>query len=207
MAEAVQSDMREQIIGTALRMIEEGGVSSLSMRSLAARMGVAPNTIYWHVGRRDDVVKAAIERLASTLTSAPVTGSTSHERVFAVLRNVRAMSVEHRNIATAARELGMTARLQMPWQKALARELHAAGLRGNALAEVMRGLLYTTGGFVVISTRQRLGTLGSEHEWSLIDQQIVDPEAQKALTTPVDLDTNFRDTLLALIGALVPLTS
>lgn len=202
------TDMRDRIAEAALRMIEEGGVAALSMRTLAAEVGVAPNTIYWHLGSREEVVRAAIDRLAGTLTRGRVRGADSHERVFSILRNVRAMSVDHRNIAAAALELGMTARLQMPWQRALARELHAAGLRGPRLADVMRGLLYTTGGFVVIASHQRTGRLGSEHEWSLVDDADdtgIDHDAMHALTTPVDLDAHFRDTLMALIRAVVPL--
>lgn len=204
MAGTTKTDMRERITEAALRMIEEGGVEALSMRTLAAQVGVTPTTIYWHVGSREHVLRAAIDRLASTLTRVRVRGADTHERVLSILHNVRAVSVDHPNAAVAARDLGMTARLQMPWQKALARELHASGLRGQALANVMRSLLYTTGGFVVVASQQRIGALGSEQEWALVDDDIVDPEARLALTRPVDLDAHFHDTLMALIRALVP---
>lgn len=205
MAGTTKTDMRERITDTALRMIEDGGVDSLSMRTLAAQVGVTPTTIYWHVGSREEVVRAAIDRLAGTLTQVRVRGADSHQRVLSILHNVRAVSVDHRNVALAALALGMTARLQMPWQKALARELFAAGLRGRQLADVMRGLLYTTGGFVVVGSQQRLGALGSEQEWATVTEEIVDTEAQLALARPVDLDAHFRETLLALVRAVVPL--
>ena len=43
---------RERVVNTARALIEGGGVDAVSMRKLAAEMGVAPTAVYWHVGSR-----------------------------------------------------------------------------------------------------------------------------------------------------------
>ena len=43
---------RELIVDTAIELVEARGLSSLSMRSLAERLGVAPGTLYTYVANR-----------------------------------------------------------------------------------------------------------------------------------------------------------
>src|SRR5687768_14777402 len=49
---------RDEIIATALTIVDEGGLSALTMRELSERLGVYPNTVYWHLGSRSSLVGA-----------------------------------------------------------------------------------------------------------------------------------------------------
>ena len=51
---------RDDVIDAALALVESGGGDALTMRKLAAELGVATTTIYWHVGNRDDLVLAVV---------------------------------------------------------------------------------------------------------------------------------------------------
>ena len=206
MSQMAKVDMRERIIEAALSTIESDGQEALSMRSLGSLVGVTATTVYWHVGSREDVVRAAVSRFAERIGATRVTGRNSHERVLSILRQVRSLSVDNLNIARAALDLGMQAKLQMPSQTALAHELTASGLRGQHLADVMRGLLYAAGGFVVVTTRQRMGAIGSEYEWSHIHDVSIDDEALTALSRPVEPDRHFEEMMMAFIRAVVPFT-
>ena len=43
---------REQVVATAIEEIAEGGYEQLTIRSLAARLGVAPMSLYRHIPRQ-----------------------------------------------------------------------------------------------------------------------------------------------------------
>lgn len=54
---------REQIVGAAVALIDEEGLDALSMRRLAARVGVAPMSLYWHVERKDDLIELVADAI------------------------------------------------------------------------------------------------------------------------------------------------
>lgn len=47
---------REQIIRTAIELLDEEGLEGLNMRSLGKRLGTAATAVYWHVKNKDDLV-------------------------------------------------------------------------------------------------------------------------------------------------------
>ena len=48
----------DEVVATALALVEAGGPEALTMRKLAAELGVGTNTIYWHVGSREELIAA-----------------------------------------------------------------------------------------------------------------------------------------------------
>ena len=54
---------REDIIRAALRTVRAGGYEQLSVRSLAAELGVAPMSLYRHVRDKDDLLDEVVDRL------------------------------------------------------------------------------------------------------------------------------------------------
>ena len=40
---------REQIVAVALELLDEAGLDGLTLRQLAARLGIRAPTLYWHV--------------------------------------------------------------------------------------------------------------------------------------------------------------
>ena len=48
---------RAQIVRAAIALVDEDGLDALSMRKLAARMGVGVMSLYWHVERKDDLLE------------------------------------------------------------------------------------------------------------------------------------------------------
>ncbi|MEU2389637.1 TetR/AcrR family transcriptional regulator C-terminal domain-containing protein [Streptomyces sp. NPDC007369] len=47
---------KEQIIRTAIELLDEEGLEGLNMRSLGKRLGAAATAVYWHVKNKDDLV-------------------------------------------------------------------------------------------------------------------------------------------------------
>jgi TetR/AcrR family transcriptional regulator, tetracycline repressor protein len=54
---------REDIVDTAVRIVEAGGYQEMSIRSLAADLGVAPMSLYRHIRDKDDLLDEVVDRL------------------------------------------------------------------------------------------------------------------------------------------------
>lgn len=55
---------RETLVRTALRLIDEGGLESLTLRKLASELGVQAPALYWHVKNKRELLDLVAERLA-----------------------------------------------------------------------------------------------------------------------------------------------
>lgn len=54
---------QEAILSTALALLDEGGGAGLSLRALAARLGVTPMSLYHHVGDHAGLLRALSDRV------------------------------------------------------------------------------------------------------------------------------------------------
>ncbi|MFF0543468.1 TetR/AcrR family transcriptional regulator [Nocardia thailandica] len=63
----------EQVVDIALDLLDTGGPGALSIRAVAARLGVNPNAVYTYVASRADLERAVIERVLATVPLAPLT--------------------------------------------------------------------------------------------------------------------------------------
>ena len=192
----------EQVVDAAVAVVERDGADQLSMRKLAAELGVSANTIYWHVGGREQVLDAVIARVREGYAKVRVQGATPRERVCWVARRIWRDSLDNHQVARLAHARGRTASMNLPLQLALARELSAAGLTGRDAAEAMRGILYAIAGLLLVAFRPVDEV--RDDPWAEVADDAVDPGMLAALARPADLDALFERTLAALVGAWVP---
>jgi TetR/AcrR family transcriptional regulator, tetracycline repressor protein len=54
---------RQQVIGEALRLVDDGGLDALSLRTLAGRLGVQAPTLYWHIGSKAELLDALADAI------------------------------------------------------------------------------------------------------------------------------------------------
>ncbi|HWD83678.1 MAG TPA: TetR/AcrR family transcriptional regulator C-terminal domain-containing protein [Kribbella sp.] len=54
---------REQIVAAAMELLDTEGVTGLSMRKLAAKLGAGATSLYWHVPTKDDLVDLLIDEV------------------------------------------------------------------------------------------------------------------------------------------------
>ena len=54
---------REDVVEAAVNAVSSGGYQDMSIRSLAADLGVAPMTLYRHVDDKDDLLDEVVDRL------------------------------------------------------------------------------------------------------------------------------------------------
>ena len=54
---------REQIVKTAIDLLDADGLEGLNMRALGTRLGSAATAVYWHVGSKDDLITLAADQV------------------------------------------------------------------------------------------------------------------------------------------------
>lgn len=58
---------RAQIVAEALRLLDTEGSEALSMRKLAAALGVGATSLYWHVANRDELIELVVNEVYGEL--------------------------------------------------------------------------------------------------------------------------------------------
>jgi TetR/AcrR family transcriptional regulator, tetracycline repressor protein len=201
---ARDSITQEIVVETAIRLVEENDLDALTMRRLAAELGTAVTSIYWHVGNRDALVDLMVDKLLADMRDVTVGGRTPRARITSLCRQWRQRLWDHPHLIALAHERNKTLAMFQPMQAALARELHAIGLRGKAAAVAIRGLqLHVVSSVVIERTAQRGPTTVATDPaaWPALTD---DPELVAALTVPVDYQWAFEITLDALLDRFVP---
>ena len=76
---------RDDILTTALTLLDEGGGQGLTMRALAARLGVTPMSLYRHVGDQVGLLRALSELVYAEVLEGPRGLSDSPAEIQALL--------------------------------------------------------------------------------------------------------------------------
>ncbi len=200
---------RHEVIDAALAIVTAEGGAALTMRRLAADLGVTTTTIYWHVGNREQLVVAIVERFAEEQSAIPVIGRTPRRRVLHAAMNLWRSARGHRNLTALASAAGATTLLELPLEAALAAELGAAGVHGERARDVVQAVLACIAGFLISEWRpaeQRPEALRPSELWSRVDDPRIDPSTLRALATAADHERLVESTLRAIIDAAVPET-
>ncbi|TDC87111.1 TetR family transcriptional regulator [Nonomuraea deserti] len=86
---------RDQIIDAAVTVLDSEGHRGLSMRRIAAGLGVTAGSLYWYVRTKDDLLELALDRVLGEVCAAP--DEPDWRRALATLaRHNRAMLLRHR---------------------------------------------------------------------------------------------------------------
>src|SRR4051794_34277172 len=178
---------RDEVVETALRIVEENDVSALTMRRLAAELGVAVTSIYWHVGNRDALLDLLVERLLADMGGVRPSGRTPRARISSLLRQWRQRLWERPHLIAVAHERGLTGAMFQPVQAALAQELAAVGLHGEAAALAVRALQVQVTASVVLQRAAARGPATTPTDPSAW-RDSSDPELVAALAEPLDYD-------------------
>ena len=200
---------RDDVIDRALTLVEEHGAQALTMRKLAADLGVTTTTIYWHVGNRDELVLALIQRQAARQATSEVRGDTPGERVASAARNIWRNALAHRNVTALASQVGATTLLELPLEAVLAAELEASGVRGDEARDALRSILACIAGFLVMAWRSNERVppaLRADALWDAVRHPGLSDATRAAMAEPVDVDALFDRALDAVVDAHLPRT-
>ncbi|MFI0236953.1 TetR/AcrR family transcriptional regulator [Streptomyces sp. NPDC016845] len=201
---------RDEVLTTAANLVKQYGPDALTMRKLAAELGTAVTSIYWHVGNRESLLDALVERTVADLGEIRPSGATPHARVVSVARALRRRLRAHPHLVAMVHERGLTERMFLPAQQALVREVHAAGLRGARAAEAVRAVQFLVVGHVLVERNRERSPVQRPGEGDLWGEPgttgaaVGDDQAlARALAAPVDPERLFTTSVSALVKSLL----
>ncbi|MFI5980924.1 TetR/AcrR family transcriptional regulator [Streptomyces sp. NPDC051555] len=196
---------REEVLETAASLVKQHGPAALTMRKLAAELGTAVTSIYWHVGNRESLLDALVERTVRDMGAVRPTGRTPLDRIVSVARTLRRELRGRPHLIAMVHERGLTERMFLPAQQALVHEVHAAGLRGARAADAVRVVQFQIVGFVLIERNRERSPAQSPAEGELWDPAAApdDPALSRALARPADPERLFLLSVRTLVAALL----
>ncbi|HEY3702746.1 MAG TPA: TetR family transcriptional regulator [Acidimicrobiales bacterium] len=196
---------RDQILDTAFEILESDGIERLTVRALAAKLGVAVTAIYWHVGDKEALLDGLVERIIAQLGPVQVRGRAPEERIMSIGRSLRQTLLRQPELVAVVHRQGRTAALFQPARRVLVRELAAAGLDGAEAALAVQAVLNLVIGSVLVDRqvqRQPAQRQTPEELWTTDDVPDA-PALLEHLTHPVDEEKVFDFSLAVLVRTLV----
>jgi TetR/AcrR family tetracycline transcriptional repressor len=89
-------DRRAEIVRVALDLLDENGLDAVSLRAVAARLGVRLNTVSWHIKTKARLRDLMADAIISTIALDALPASWS-DAVRELLRRYRRALLEHRD--------------------------------------------------------------------------------------------------------------
>jgi AcrR family transcriptional regulator len=90
---------RERVVAEALTIIAADGAAALSMRALAARLGVVPGGLYRHIRSKEQLCDLAADSVLAEVDTRPGRASCWTERVRVLALRLRAVLEGHPGVA------------------------------------------------------------------------------------------------------------
>jgi AcrR family transcriptional regulator len=202
----VEEPTEQRLVAAARALLLEDGVVGITMRKVATAAGVTPTSVYWHYGSREALLHRVLTELIAELPQPKVRSRTPRRRMIELATGLRQQVAATQQVQLLALELGRAAELSFPTQVALAREVAAAGLRDEEAAMVVRAILFTVGGFILLTNNFEQRVPGSETTqelWHSLGGGAVDAGLQRAMEQGVDTDALFLFTLERLLDGLL----
>jgi AcrR family transcriptional regulator len=121
---------RQAIVDAAIAVLDESGVSGLSMRGVAQKLGAGVASLYGHVSGREELLELVFDELVGQVPLPTPDPACWREQVTEMLRGLRRVLMSHRDAALAG--LG---RVPTSPQTLAAAEVMVATLRLGGLSD------------------------------------------------------------------------
>ena len=153
---------REEIVATALRLVDQEGLAALSMRRLGRELGVEAMAIYRHVPHKEALLDLTVERMQSEVRLEEPAPDDASELMVAIFAEYRRVLIAHPNmVPLAARRTDTGAMSGLEY-------LVSQGLEPDDAVALYQSLLAFAVGFSMLGT----STAGSE--WAGIPADLAD---------------------------------
>jgi len=210
---------RDQVVETALRLIDAHGFHELSMRGLARELGVYPAAVYWHAGNKAELLALVSERVMQEI-ELPDDGLDWQTWMLELGLRARRVLGDHPRFASYfITNIQISGRMLLLADAAIG-TLARAGFRGSDLVEAYNAIFgaafsWTAGEFAeeaesmsdaAIETEllERLAEAGEEEyahvraHWSIIADRVYGVRWSSGRSKP--MDASFERMLRTLIA-------
>ena len=140
---------RERVVAEALTFISADGAQALSMRAIAARLGVVPGALYRHVRSKEQLLDLVLDRVLAEVDCQADPGAPWAAQVAALAFRLRAVLENHPGIATLLKARDPVSPASLALAEAFLAPLRGAGLPGHQAALAFRLVYDYTVGFAL----------------------------------------------------------
>jgi AcrR family transcriptional regulator len=142
---------RERVVAEALAVIAQQGVQALTMRSLAARLGVVPGALYHHVGNKEQLQDLILDGVLAELDCHVDPSLAWTEQLKLLAHRLREVLEDHPGVAGILKTRDPLGPHSLALAEAFLSPLQAAGFPGHEAGLAFSLLLDYTVGFAVSS--------------------------------------------------------
>lgn len=128
---------RASVTAAAVDLLDEVGLSGLSTRRLADKLGVRSPTLYWHVRNKDELLDLVAESICAGAFSIDESASW-RDQLMSGLRQFRELLLAHRDAAQLLRLRPATGPVRLGHVETTVRILVSAGFSDTDAAAVAR---------------------------------------------------------------------
>jgi AcrR family transcriptional regulator len=160
---------RERVVAEALAVIATDGAAALSMRALAARLGVVPGALYRHVRGKEQLCDLAVDGVLAEIDTRADRALAWPDRVKVLARRLRAVLENHPGIAALLKTRDPLGPHSLAVAEAFLAALQEAGLPARETAQAFSLVYDYTLGFA-LSDRTTVN-----------EQRVQDPETRRQL--------------------------
>ena len=181
---------RERVVGEALAVISADGAQALSMRAIAARLGVVPGALYRHVRSKEQLYDLVLDAVLAEVGHQADPRAPWSGQVAALAHRLRAVLDGHPGIAALLKARDPISPASLALAEAFLEPLHAAGLPARQAVLAFRLIYDYTAGFALADPT------------SPAEQRLADPATRRELHTFLRALPASRFPALAAHGAL-----
>src|SRR5271166_6192842 len=140
---------RERVVAEALAVISTDGAEALSMRALAARLGVVPGALYRHVRSKEQLCDLAVDGVLAEVDTQTSPALGWAERVKVLARRLRAALEDHPGIAALLKTRDPLGPHSLALAEGFLMPLQEAGLAARETAQAFSLVYDYTLGFAL----------------------------------------------------------
>jgi AcrR family transcriptional regulator len=144
---------RERVVAEALAAIAEDGAKALTMRTLAARLGVVPGTLYRHVRNKEQLQDLVLDGVLAEVDGDVDAALPWTERIKLLAHRLREVLEDHPGVAGILKTRDPLGPHSLALAEAFLAPLQAAGFRDREAGLAFFLLVDYTIGFAVSSPR------------------------------------------------------
>lgn len=141
---------RDNVIETALRIVDEEHLGALTMRRLAEELGVGIATVYAAAGDKEEILNAVVELILSDAPIVSVDPGRWEDGILDLFGAIHDVFVNHPDVAHLALLRRVTGPIALRTQETILLLLRAGGLEGAALATAYTSLTSYVMGFSML---------------------------------------------------------
>jgi AcrR family transcriptional regulator len=140
---------RERVVAEGLTVIADVGAQALSMRALAARLGVVPGALYRHVRNKEQLYDLILDAVLAEVDRRLDPGLPPIAQVAALAQRLRSVLEDRPGVAALLKIRDPLSPASLALAEAFLEPLLAAGLPGREAAAAFRLIYDYTLGFAV----------------------------------------------------------